>query len=154
MKKTTIALLFVGLLLLASPFATASEGSSHPETYLGIPAGILKFVNVVVFIFFLGWLLKTPISNAFKARGEKIKADLDEARQRQEKADSLAADIQARLDSIEKEVASIIEPPNGCPCHPRCQHAIGKCAEIAPQLTDCRGGRVSCHRAAELDLSY
>lgn len=114
MKKATISIILVSFVLLLAPvaFASAEEGGHAEEaaaTYFGIPAGILKFVNLVVFLGLLGWVLKAPISNAFKARGEKIKSDLDEARRRQEKADSLAADIQARLDSIEKEVASIID---------------------------------------------
>lgn len=113
MKKVVHIILFVSLVLLASPLAFAAGGGEHgeetPATYFGIPAGILKFVNLVVFFGLLIWVLKGPISKAFKARGEKIKADLEEARVRQQKADSLAGDIQARLDSIEKEVASIIE---------------------------------------------
>jgi F-type H+-transporting ATPase subunit b len=116
-KKNAISILLVSLVLVLSPFAlAAAEGGEHgdetPSTYFGIPAGVLKFVNLVVFLSLLIWVLKGPISKAFKDRGEKIRADLDEARRRQEKADSLAADIQARLDSIEKEVASIIERAN------------------------------------------
>jgi len=52
------------------------------------------------------------------------------------------------------EVASMLLPPTGCPFHPRCQHAIAMCTEVTPELTRCNGGLVSCHRAAELDLSY
>jgi peptide/nickel transport system ATP-binding protein len=52
------------------------------------------------------------------------------------------------------EVASMLLPPKGCSFHPRCQHAIAICTEVAPELTRCNGGLVSCHRAAELDLSY
>ena len=114
MKKSILVTLLVGLVLVLTPLAfAAGGGDEHGEeaakTYFGIPGGILKFVNLVVFLSLLAWILKTPISNAFKARGDKIKADLEEARTRQQKADSLAADIQARLDSIEKEVESIME---------------------------------------------
>jgi len=113
-KKAAHIILFVGLVLLSSPMLFASaEGGEHAEeataTYFGIPGGILKFVNLIVFLGLLIWVLKGPISKAFQERGAQIRADLEEARVRQQKADSLAADIQARLDSIEKEVASILE---------------------------------------------
>lgn len=109
MKKAVHAFLLVSLVLVLSPLAHAAGGEETPSEYFGIPAGILKFVNMVVFFTLLGWVVKGPVSRAFKARGDKIKADLEEARVRQQKADSLAADIQARLDSIEKDVASVLE---------------------------------------------
>jgi peptide/nickel transport system ATP-binding protein len=52
------------------------------------------------------------------------------------------------------EVSSVLRPPSGCPFHPRCQQAIAICSESVPELADCDGSFVACHRAAELDLSY
>jgi oligopeptide/dipeptide ABC transporter ATP-binding protein len=52
------------------------------------------------------------------------------------------------------EVSSILNPPAGCPFHPRCQQAIATCSETLPEVADCDGSLVACHRAAELDLSY
>jgi oligopeptide/dipeptide ABC transporter ATP-binding protein len=52
------------------------------------------------------------------------------------------------------EVSSILEPPAGCPFHPRCQHAIARCSEDLPELEETTTGSVACHRAGELDLSY
>jgi len=52
------------------------------------------------------------------------------------------------------EVSSILTPPEGCPFHPRCPHAIGVCSETIPTPADLNGGTVACHRASELDLSY
>jgi len=52
------------------------------------------------------------------------------------------------------EVSSVLRPPPGCPFHPRCQQAIAICSESVPELADCDGSIVACHRAAELDLSY
>lgn len=109
MKKNTItSLVFpLALTVVTAPVALAAGGGA--EEYFGIPAWALKFVNLVLFVGLLVWLLKAPIAKAFRDRGHKISADLAEARKRQEKADKLAADIQARLDSIEKEVGAIIE---------------------------------------------
>jgi oligopeptide/dipeptide ABC transporter ATP-binding protein len=52
------------------------------------------------------------------------------------------------------EVSSVLRPPSGCSFHPRCQQAIAICSESVPELADCDGSFVACHRAAELDLSY
>ena len=52
------------------------------------------------------------------------------------------------------EVASILNPPRGCPFHPRCQHAVARCSTEIPELQTNDGVSVACHRADELDLSY
>jgi len=38
-----------------------------------------------------------------------------------------------------------LDPPAGCPFHPRCPDAMPHCAEIAPLPTALDGGRVECH---------
>lgn len=86
-----------------------SGGDGHaPETYFGIPAWILKTINLVGFIALLWWLLSGPISRAFHDRRAGIQRDLAEAAERRAKSESLAADIQARLQQIETEVAAIL----------------------------------------------
>jgi peptide/nickel transport system ATP-binding protein len=52
------------------------------------------------------------------------------------------------------EVSSILNPPAGCPFHPRCQHAVARCSEQVPDLESTDGGSVACFRANELDLGY
>lgn len=52
------------------------------------------------------------------------------------------------------EAASALSPPTGCPFHPRCPNAIAVCNEAVPELAQCNGTLVACHRAADLDLSY
>jgi len=52
------------------------------------------------------------------------------------------------------EVSSILNPPAGCPFHPRCQHAVVRCSEQVPDLELTTGGSVACFRANELDLGY
>jgi oligopeptide/dipeptide ABC transporter ATP-binding protein len=52
------------------------------------------------------------------------------------------------------EVSSILNPPAGCPFHPRCQHAVARCSADVPELEYTDGVCVACHRAKELDLSY
>jgi peptide/nickel transport system permease protein len=54
------------------------------------------------------------------------------------------------LAQISGEVPDIGSPPPGCPYHPRCPLAIGRCsAELPPLLTRPDGRRVACHVANE-----
>lgn len=90
---------------------TEAHGEHHeaPKTYFGIPGWILKLANMLLFLGLLWWLVRVPVANAFHSRGEQIRAAAQEARERREKADRLAADIQERLTQIEQEVRSIHE---------------------------------------------
>ncbi|WP_244564252.1 oligopeptide/dipeptide ABC transporter ATP-binding protein [Rhizobium sp. RU36D] len=47
---------------------------------------------------------------------------------------------------IQGELPSPLDPPPGCPFHPRCPHAMDRCRQIAPDLKVIGPGRVSaCH---------
>ncbi len=50
---------------------------------------------------------------------------------------------------IPGEVPSVLNPPRGCPFHPRCPMALARCGEEVPQLRQSASGRsVSCHLVA------
>jgi F-type H+-transporting ATPase subunit b len=84
-------------------------GPHEGPKFLGLPAWIWKFVNMVAFIAFLGWLIGGPVKRALAARHEQIRLELQEARERRAKADQMAADIQTRLSQIEHEIRAIRE---------------------------------------------
>ena len=46
---------------------------------------------------------------------------------------------------IPGEVPSLLDPPPGCPFHPRCPHAMPKCTEAFPPASLRPGREVSCH---------
>jgi oligopeptide/dipeptide ABC transporter ATP-binding protein len=43
------------------------------------------------------------------------------------------------------EVPSPLRPPSGCRFHPRCPHAVERCAQQEPQLTNVERRLVACH---------
>ena len=51
-----------------------------------------------------------------------------------------------RFTAIKGEIPSPIAPPSGCHFHPRCPHAMPRCAEEAPLLKEIASGHKSaCH---------
>jgi F-type H+-transporting ATPase subunit b len=87
----------------------AKGAEHHEKTYFGIPGWILKIANIVLFVGVLAYFVGGPMKKGFAARSEAIKRAADEARERREKADRMAGDIQARLAAIELEVKAIHE---------------------------------------------
>lgn len=91
------------------PEEAAASEEHHGETYFGIPGWILKSVNMLLFIGMLLYFVGGPVKRAFAERSAAIQRASEEARERREKADRMAGDIQARLTAIEAEVRAIHE---------------------------------------------
>jgi len=47
------------------------------------------------------------------------------------------------------EVPNPLEPPPGCPFHPRCPHANARCKTERPALQELQGIRIACHAVEE-----
>ena len=50
---------------------------------------------------------------------------------------------------VEGEIPSAINPPSGCPFHPRCPFAFDRCRVERPELVTAGGSTVACHAVAE-----
>jgi F-type H+-transporting ATPase subunit b len=86
------------------------HGGGHEEAkFLGIPAWIFKLINMLLFIGVLGWLIGKPVRGMLSDRTTAIQLAAREARERREKADRVAGDIQARLVQLEDELRTIRE---------------------------------------------
>jgi F-type H+-transporting ATPase subunit b len=62
---------------------------------------------MLLFFGVLAYFVGGPVKKAFAERSAAIRAAAQEARERREKADRMASDIQARLTTIEAEVRAI-----------------------------------------------
>ncbi len=94
----------------AAHAAAEEHGEEHAEKkYFGIPAWILKLANMILFIGALVYFVGGPVKTAFAERSAAIRRAADEARERREKSDQMAGQIQARLAAIEVEVRAIHE---------------------------------------------
>jgi len=94
---------------IAHPNEEHGEGHEGPKTYFGIPAWILKLANMIAFVAVLGYFIAGPVKKSLAERRAAITRAAEEAKSRREKADGLAADIQARLGQIDAEVKAIHE---------------------------------------------
>ena len=53
---------------------------------------------------------------------------------------------------LEGDVPSPIDPPPGCPFHPRCRYATEICMQVQPPLTDYGNGHLAaCHHPLNVD---
>jgi F-type H+-transporting ATPase subunit b len=84
-------------------------GPHEGPKFLGMPAWIWKFINMVLFLGALVYFLGGPLKKAYANRAETIRKTAEEADARRAKAEQLAADIQARLAQIENDVKAIHE---------------------------------------------
>jgi oligopeptide/dipeptide ABC transporter ATP-binding protein len=55
-----------------------------------------------------------------------------------------------RLTAIDGAPPSLAARPSGCAFHPRCRHAIERCAAQEPTLRDLAGAAVACHLAESI----
>ena len=80
------------------------------NTYANYPGfEAWKFVNLTIFILIMVYLLKKPLSEAFKAKREAIRADLIKAEEKRQAALAQLTTTEAKLASLNSESANVIK---------------------------------------------
>lgn len=99
----------VAVVLAALAAAPARAAGATAETFLGIPTWIWMSINLVLFFGLLGYLIVPPISRYLDSRGEKIRQDLAEARERRAEVANLQATLGAKVAALEAQMDEVRE---------------------------------------------
>jgi F-type H+-transporting ATPase subunit b len=99
------------LVLLAASGAGSESGfTKFYNDYFNIPGFELwKFINLALFVGIMLYLVKKPLSDAFKAKREAIRAELIKAEQEREAAKARLAEVEAKLGGAQDERVRIIQ---------------------------------------------
>lgn len=78
--------------------------------YLNYPGFELwKFINLAIFVYLLVYLLKKPLSEAFKTKRDVIRAELIKAEEEKQAALSKLTTVEAKLVGVDSERATIMQ---------------------------------------------
>lgn len=100
--------------------AAASDHAAEPgtwakflnfyETYLNYPGFELwKFINLGIFVALMVYLVKTPLSETFKAKRDAIRAELIKAEEEKQSALKQLTSAEAKIAQLEAEKAAILK---------------------------------------------
>lgn len=95
----------------------ASEGGHAEGGFAGFYAKYLnypgfeawKFINLAIFVAIMIYLLKKPLSEAFRAKREAIRAELIKAEQEKQTALAQLTATEAKLAALDSEKAAILK---------------------------------------------
>ena len=98
------------LLAEAGGHAPASGGfTEFYDKYLNYPGfEAWKFINLAIFVAVLVYLVKKPLSEAFKAKREAIRSELIKAEEAKQAALAQLTSTEAKLAALESEKASVL----------------------------------------------
>lgn len=103
-----LAFIFSFVLMFAE-----SHGSGSPsfyDKYLNFPGfEAWKFLNLTIFVSIMVYVLKKPLSAAFKAKREAIRADLIRAEQEKQAALAQLTSVEAKLVGLDSEKSNILK---------------------------------------------
>ncbi len=110
MKRAARVLLALAVCLTTAPLwaAVAGEGEAA-EKFLGLPVTLWKAVNLLLILGLLVKLMGKPFNSFFRNRRTELNERLDRALADREEAVRLAAEMKARLDRLEGEIAEVRE---------------------------------------------
>lgn len=105
--RRLVPYLTTAVLLMASAPAWAAEEEEVAQKFLGLPVELWKLVNLLLILGLLVYFLGKPFNTHFRKRREDLDDAIDRASAEREKALALAAEMTARLASLEKEIGEI-----------------------------------------------
>lgn len=68
-----------------------------------------KFLNLFIFVGLLIYILRKPVSSAFKERRENLRAELMKAQEERDAAIAKLQEVESRLSTLDEEVARVRE---------------------------------------------
>ena len=98
------------MLIFAGGGSAGGPGWWHSvEPYLNYPGfEAWKFINLTIFLIIMISLLRKPLSGAFKAKREQIRAELIKAEEERRAAEARLAETEARLARLEAEKQNVL----------------------------------------------
>ena len=111
MKKLLPAILIFLFVSIGSPIVGAQEAGEHSQTEEAKDESPIKtawkWVNLLILLGGIGYLLKKPTLEFFETRKKEITAGLDRAKTAQEESGRRMNDIEMRLARLSEEIASL-----------------------------------------------
>ncbi|MDQ3633627.1 MAG: ATP synthase F0 subunit B [Acidobacteriota bacterium] len=103
------------ILLFAEGGGAAAESGGfmawwykNADPYLNYPGfEIWRFINLAIFIAIMVYLLKKPLSEAFKAKREAIRADLIKAEEERQAALAKLSEVEIKLERLDSEKSEV-----------------------------------------------
>ncbi len=122
-----LAFIFIFAAETGASGESGANGFAHFwNTYFNYPGFELwRFLNLGIFVAIMIYLLRKPLTNAFKAKRETIRAELIKAEEERQAALAQLTATEAKLSRLEMEAAEVVE-------HAR-QEAAAEKARIAGQ---------------------
>ena len=101
---------FYSIVLLATTGEHGTAGPSFYDKYLNYPGfEVWKFINLAIFLGILLYLVKKPLSEAFKAKREAIRAELIRAEEAKQAALAQLTTAEAKLAGLDIEKADVLK---------------------------------------------
>ena len=99
--------MFSGSAFLTTLITLSEDGNPRWFDYPGLE--LWKFINLSIFVVVMVYLLRRPLSDAFRSRREGIRRDLLKAQEERDQALAKLAEVESRLARLDSEVATIQE---------------------------------------------
>jgi F-type H+-transporting ATPase subunit b len=111
MKKFLPAVLIVLFLSVGSPYLRAQEAGEHSKAEEAAEDSPIKtawkWVNLLILLGGIGYLLKKPAQEFFETRKKEITSGLERAKTAQQESARRMSEIEKRLGRMSEEIASM-----------------------------------------------